>query len=51
MPKRTTMIQLVGHQRTSNAKTVSAMLDCSVHIIGLFGFIWVGWLLIEWAGR
>ena len=51
MPKRTTMIQLVGHQRTSNAKTVSAMLDCSVHIVGLFGFLWAGYLLIEWAMR
>ena len=50
MPKRRAVIQLVGHQRTSNAKTISAMLDCSVHIIGLFGFIWVGWLLVEWEG-
>lgn len=51
MPKRRAVIQLVGHQRTSNAKTISAMLDCSVHIIGLFGFIWVGWLLVEWVMR
>jgi len=51
MPKRTTMIQLVGHQRTSNAKTISAMLDCGVLVVGLFGFIWVGWLMIEWVMR
>lgn len=51
MPKRATMIQLVGYQRTSNAKTIGAMLDCSVHIIGLFGFIWAGYKLIEWAMR
>ena len=51
MPKRRATIQLVGHQRTSNAKTISAMLDCGVHIVGLFGFIWVGWLMIEWAMR
>ena len=51
MPKRASMIQLVGYQRTSHCKTISAMFDCGVHIIGLFGFIWVGWLLVEWAGR
>ena len=51
MPKRASTIQLVGYQRTSNAKTIGAMFDCGVHIIGLFGFMWVGYLLIEWAMR
>ena len=51
MPKRATTIQLVGYQRISNAKTIGAMLDYGVHIVGLFGFIWAGYLLIEWAMR
>ena len=51
MPKRRATIQLVGHQRTSHCKTISAMFDCGVHIVGLFGFLWAGYLLIEWAMR
>jgi hypothetical protein len=51
MPKRATTIQLVGFQRASQCKTIRAMLDGSVYIIGYFGLLWVGCLLIDWAMR
>lgn len=51
MQKHVSMIQLVGYQRTSQCKTISAMFDCSIHIFGLMVILWALWLLVEWTMR
>jgi|GEM_PF-6405820 len=52
MPRRQMpLIQLVGYQRASHCKTCAAMFDFGVHIVGLFGLIWAGVLMIEWLVR
>ena len=41
--KRKPLIQLVGYQRASSAKTCAAIFDAGVHAVGLALIGWVGY--------
>ena len=44
-------LQLVGYQRQSYWNAVNENISIFVHIVGFFGVLWVGGLLIEFLGR
>ena len=43
MGERKPMIELVGYQRASSAKTIAAIFDAVVHAAGLGLLGWVGY--------